>query len=76
MTKKKLFVLAGLGLLAFSLGGFMLLRQDNPKLRWRRELVQFKLAGVLPGEGWARIVRRVGPSSIKFEGMQLDAASS
>ena len=74
MTKKKLFVLAGLGLLAFSLGGFMLLRQDNPKLRWRRELVQFKLAGVLPGEGWARIVRRVGPSSIKFEGMQLDAA--
>src|SRR5580700_8777150 len=74
MTKKKLFVLAGFLAMAFSVGGFILLSQDNPKLRWRRELIQFKVAGVMPGEDWARLVRRIGPSSIKFEGVQLDAA--
>lgn len=77
MIRKISLVLIGLSVLGIVFGLVIFWRnREDPRVRSRRELVTFKLVGVLPDEGWGNVIRRMMPSSDRdnWPVLRLDAA--
>ncbi len=80
-VRKSLLVVVSLGLVGLlGLGAALWWNRNDPRLRWREEIVAFKLLGALPSESWARVSQRVTPLFLHrpdiFGGMNLQASEA